>query len=294
MKEISNHSRAIVGYLDYRQDQYTMFKVFLNSIEMIDAADTDLIIFYHPAYDSVFGAQTTKIEIGENSALLFLIKMEPLANIDIDFQGYPYINSIACLTGQDWLKKYTYILKTDLDVVLTDKWNSHYPEGFETGLGAYNHDLTTKRRLSGLAERLQLLSGNSYLYNIGSSWYGKSEDVISVAAKTILISRELLTHEFKEFEGEWPGFFKGVTSLYASEIAINHLIDEIYINSDNLDYSSDSQELAANHTHIHFAHCSEVFSKHAFLKGNYNDIDVNTLDKRFINQYCLFCALTAF
>lgn len=153
--------------------------------------------------------------------------------------------------------RYTYILKTDLDVVLTPRWNTHYPDGFETGLGAYNNDNNTKQRLHEVALRLQLPSLNSYLYNIGTSWYGGSKEIINIARLTVSINKELLKHEFKNFTGEWPGFFRGVTLLYASEIAINHLVDKIIINANDLDYNSDSNSKTVNHTHIHFVRCPQ-------------------------------------
>ncbi|MCX6204943.1 MAG: hypothetical protein NTZ19_01660 [Bacteroidetes bacterium] len=286
--------RAIVAYLAYKQDQYAMFKVFLNSIELINAKDTDIVIFYESPYAPVFEKYSDTIDIGTNNAHLILIEMESLHISDRAFEQYLYINSISCLQNQEWLKKYTYILKTDLDVVLTTKWNDYYPTGFETGLGAYNHDDNTKQQLKKVADRLQLLSKNKYQYNIGSSWYGKSEDILQVASLCVSISRELLTNEFKNFTGEWPGFFRGVTLLYASEIAINHLIDDIYINSDCLDFNSNSIDTTSLHSHIHFGHCTGIFSKHSFLLGDYDSIDINSLDTNIVNEYCLFCALTAF
>lgn len=290
----TNNKRAIVGYLAYKSDQYTMFKIFLNSIELIDANDTDIIIFYEAPYAPVFEKYADTIDIGKNNAHLILIKMESLHISDKAFEQYLYINSISCLVNQEWLRRYTYILKTDLDVVLTAKWNDHYPSGFETGLGAYNHDDNTKHQLNKVADRLELLSKSKYRYNIGSTWYGKSEDILQVAGLCVSISRELLTNEFKNFTGEWPGFFRGVTLLYASEIAINHLIDTICINTDGLDFNSNSLDNISPHTHIHFGHCTDIFSKHAFLRGDYDAIDAKSLDTNIVNEYCLFCALTAF
>jgi len=106
--------------------------------------------------------------------------------------------------------------------------------------------------------------------------------------------RELLTTEFKNFTGEWPGFFRGVTSLYASEIAINHLIDSIFINAESLDFNSNSKDNISLHSHIHFTHCTDMFSKHAFLQGDYDTVDASSLDKTIVSEYCLYCALTAF
>jgi hypothetical protein len=286
-----NHSRAIVAYLDNHHEQYIMFKIFLNSLELIDVEDTDIVIFYNPSYAKYFDNYLNSIYIGKNQARLILIEMESLTTIDKDFHDYPFINSIACLLNQEWLLQYSYILKTDLDVVLTPNWNSHYPQGFETGLGAYNNDFNTKQKLNDVVERLKLKINGKYNYNIGSSWYGSSDKILSVAQLTVKICREFLLNEFKNFVGEWPGFFRGVTSLYASEIAINYLIDNI--NYNNIDIDSDSNSLKINATHIHFIHCDIMFSKHAFLEGKYTDVDPNSLNTDIINQYCLFCALTS-
>ncbi|MBL7760079.1 MAG: hypothetical protein JNK08_05220 [Sediminibacterium sp.] len=293
MKCNTNNKRAIVAYLDYKNDQYAMFKIFLYSAELIDIVNTDIVIFYDPSYHEIFKNYSVPIVLGNKNSKLILIQMLSISISDSDFSEYLYINSIACLSNQHWLKRYDFILKTDIDIVLTDNWNNYYPTGFETGLGCYNHDNDTKQKLKQLADRLKLPLKQTYQYNIGSSWYGKSEDILNVASLTVLISRELLVTEFKKSTGEWPGFFKGVTSLYASEIAINYLIDNIIIKADHLDFPSDSTDNIVNHTHIHFVHCTDLFSKHAFLRGDYDDIDIARLNKSIVNEYCLYCALSS-
>ncbi|MEP6950692.1 MAG: hypothetical protein ABI863_15510 [Ginsengibacter sp.] len=287
----SKNSRVVVVYLDDDSYQFHMFKMFLKSIKLINAKDTDIVIFYEPRYESLFSSYGNT-SIGNNQAGLIFKKMVPPVFQNTGFQDYKYVNSIACLIGQNWLLDYKYILRTDVDTVLTPRWNSIYPDCFTTGSGLYNNDINTKVRLQKVMERLKLPQRKDYSYNIGSTWYGPSSEVIDTATLSSKIVKDLLFNDFKSFVGKWPGFFRDVCSLYSGEIAVNYLIKNFKIDSNNFDFDSTSSDSVFHHAHIHCWHTVKLFSKHAFFDGKYKNTDVKKLDRNVINQYCLFCALT--
>ena len=64
--------------------------------------------------------------------------------------------------------------------------------------------------------------------------------------------------------GAWPKWWRGVTSLYAGEIAINHIYSSSLGHqhgSTALDHPAHSQETIWNAWHIHCFHNGEEFSK---------------------------------
>ena len=84
---------------------------------------------------------------------------------------------------------------------------------------------------------------------------------------------------------QWPDWHYGVLSMYASHLAINHLVLheqlDVQIAADLLDQSvRDFLENGMNlhrRLHLHCWHSNAVFSKFAFKKGHYDHIDPQTL-----------------
>lgn len=286
------HTRAIVLYLDYNYDQFQLLKMLLRSIEMINAKDTDIVVFYEPGYEPYFRSRSD-ITLGDNRARLILKRMAAPVNSYPVLRNYKFANSIGCLVGQEWLLDYSFLLRTDVDTLLTTRWNEAYPDTFTTGSGAYNHDENTKEKLRDVARRLNLPERPDYRCNIGSTWYGSSGKVLEVSALSMEIMQELFQNEFKDFVGEWPGFYREVSVLYAGEIAVNHLVEAIHVDGENFDFASHSSDRVSDHIHVHCWHTDQLFSKHAFLRGEYKEVDPSGLNIEVVNEYCLYCALTA-
>jgi hypothetical protein len=215
---------------------------------------------------------------------------------DKTFLNYHYVNSISCITlNQDWLLKsnYEYILKTDCDVFLTNNFIDFFPDKhlFYTGRGAYSNSDNIRNKIKTIAKR------NGYRYqdnqNIGATWYGNKNDIINVAKLTIEALADLLKNDFPT-EGQWPDWYKGVSSMYASELAVNHLIDKNnIIISDKFDSSStDNRNWKDTGVyHIHCWHTDDLYSKFKNINKTYIDIDSEKLDINKTNEYCLILSL---
>ena len=127
--------------------------------------------------------------------------------------------------------------------------------------------------------------------NIGSTIYGPPKLVREVCRLATDLTRYIRTVEFKSDRGEWPGWYWGVSSLYGTEIAVNHLVPSFQSPTRKLDYDSTSAELVDEHPHIHCWHTDKLFSKFKFYDGAYDGIDPSSLDLNVIREYCLSMAL---
>ncbi|RFS26890.1 hypothetical protein DVR12_03650 [Chitinophaga silvatica] len=263
-----------------------MFKMLLRSLEFIDAKDTDVVVYYSPQYKIFKEAELTF----STSIKIMFIEMEPLnEKVLLD---YGYINSIACLQNQNWLKQYTYLLRTDTDTLLTPKWNSHYPECFTIGGGYYVYDDLTRNRLEEVGNKFGINKRADYTENLGSTWYGESGTMLDLSTEVTKLTSYFLKNEFATNEGTWPSYYRGVSLLYASEIAINNMVKKYLKDSENFDFCSTSGNLITNHTHIHCFHTNSLFSKFHFFDGKYVNIDPQNLDLSIVHNYSLYCALT--
>lgn len=270
--------RAIVIFVENKPHLITEMKVLLSSLQHISCLDTDLVVF------------------GTKQALLRIppecIKVEALAvGNRPQWKNYHYINSLACLSqpNSSILDRYTHLLRCDADTLLTPAWNTFYPDGYMCGKGRYVNDDSTKEKLICISQKLGLR--HQGIFNTGSSHYGETRLVKDVCKLSLEIAQYILKTEFLLDEGRWPSWFKGVISLYASDLAVNHLIDSPLIDGEHLDYHSDRPDDVSLHPHIHCWHTNKPFSKFAFERGDYNHLSPSTLDFNKVNEYCLAMAL---
>jgi hypothetical protein len=82
------------------------------------------------------------------------------------------------------------------------------------------------------------------------------------------------------------GWYRGVASRYAGEIAVNHCAPDAQ-RSELLDASSSSQEPLSRYAHIHCWRTYDKFSKHHFMSGRYTPEDAQDLDLQVIRDYCM-------
>lgn len=271
--------RAVVVFVENKKKLLLQLGCLYTSLKHIQSNDTDLV---------VFGTKEALKEVPNDC-----IKVETeLASNPPEFLKYRFINSISCLADEkaDFLDDYDYILRTDCDTFLTPAWNSFYPKNYTVGRGGYVNDEKTRNNLKRVASQFNLR--HQGLHNLGSTNYGEARLVREVCKLATEITAYLLTEEFKEDKGRWPSWFRGVSSMYGCEIAVNHLVDEINIDTQRrFDFGSASSDSIDNHVHIHCYHTSNMFSKSQFVAGNYDHLSTADLDLNQVNNYCLYIAL---
>ncbi len=101
-----------------------------------------------------------------------------------------------------------------------------------------------------------------------------------------MLTKHIVTHHFAENEGSWPGWFRGVATMYAGELAVNHCALDA-TRTDELDVGSTSDASTARYPHVHCWHTDNKFSKFWFADGRYGPEDFENLDIGIIRDYCL-------
>jgi hypothetical protein len=206
---------------------------------------------------------------------------------DPEWLYYRYANSMACLNGVNaWqLDSYSHLMMTDVDTFITPAWNRFYPDRFVCGNGAYSNDEEVCRKIQEISAELGYQHRG--LVNTGSTWYGPTPLVRRMAAATEMVLRYILSRCFREEQGAWPGWYHGVSLLYAAEIVINHFAPDAE-KSSTLDHASDSQNSIQEHAHIHCWHTDIRFSKHHFMDGLYlEEEETSNLNLDIIAHYAM-------
>jgi hypothetical protein len=265
--------RAIVCFVEDNWNLIQQLLALRLSWLHSQSPDTDLV---------VMGPEEVLARLPDD---LVKIAQQP-ATADPVWRDYRYVNSIACLNGpgSEQLERYSHLLRTDVDTFITPAWNDFRPAVFTCGTGGYSNDDDVRGRIRELAAKYGL--NHSGMTNIGSTWYGPTEVVRRACAFSEMMTKRLLTHEFAVHEGQWPGWYAGVTLLYAGEIAVNHCAPEAQC-SKLLEAHSTSPEPIMRHAHIHCWHTDEKFSKHWFMSRRYTRQDSQDLDMSIIRDYCM-------
>jgi hypothetical protein len=272
--------RAVVVFIEDKKVLLLQFLGLYESLKYIQASDTDLV---------VFGPQNALNKLPKDC---IKIEYNPIS-YSAKWQNYHFINSISCLTDKnaEFLDNYDLILRSDVDTFLTPAWNFYIPDLYSAGGGGYVNDQNTRNKLKEIATKLGLR--HKGFHNIGSTHYGNASLVRQVCKLSMEVTSYILDNEFKNGDGDWPGWYKGVALLYGCEIAMNHLVDEIRVSPDKLDFHSTSEESIKLHPHIHCWHTDKMFSKFHFYDGKYDSLSAENLDITKIYNYCLYMALNS-
>jgi len=265
--------RAIVCYLGDKRHLIQQVLALRLSWQFTNSPDTDLV---------VMGPEEVLARLPDD-----LVKI-PQRSVEDDpeWHGYRFTDSIICMNGAgaELLDRYSHVLRTDVDTFITPAWNQYYPPAFTFGIGGYSNDDDVRRRIRGISAEYGLVHRG--LTAVGSTWYGPTAVVRRACAFSEILIKHLLTHHFASDEGQWPGWYRGVSTLYAGEIAVNHCAPDAQL-SDQLDHFTDSPEPISRYAHIHCWHTDRKFSKHAFMAGKYTAEDAQNLDMNVIRDYCM-------
>ena len=187
---------------------------------------------------------------------------------------YSFINSFKFLIDkniQKLLKTYKYILKTDSDIFLSPKFKNTFPDNkVMVGIGQYCNKDITKDMLKKISKKLNYNHYN--IFNIGATWYGNSEDIIDLGKLSYEITMYIYKNEFLHYHPGWDDWFIGVSSMYGSEIAANHLFGKNKLEkTELLDNYSHSSEDINSVLHVHCWQNNIFYSKLQNRNGEYKD-----------------------
>ena len=285
----ANKALGIITYIDNSATMLEDFSWLYKSWIFSGCWHTStLIVVHHPALTGQF----------PDDPNLILIPLLPHSQTEPLFRDYHFINSIACLSGphiDEVMKEFQWVLRTDADVFLT-----HHLAGFEPVFpvhGRGNYHFMEDFRLGMLDFCKRHRVSHHQRFGCGHSVMMRADMMVNFLQRQMHWARRL-AEDFgpdKANWGKWPGWFRGVLSMYAAEIAANERFGEYLQNGREriLDMESCNEGRIDSLTlHIHAVHGSTLFSKFKFRAGEYQAIDPQTLDRRCINQYCLWIAMT--
>lgn len=279
------NKKAVVVYLDDTEKCIEEFSWLYKTWMLWEIySEFDLVVYHNPSvlnkipkHDKIVKKQLT-----------------PLNETDEFWKEYPYVNSFSMFLDtkeQEWISsKYDFILKTDCDVFLTKYILGKSPERLMVGRGAYMRPESSKEILSNIKRVQKKLKLNNFdLNHIGASIFGKTSYVIQVINLQFSITKHLLTEEWKESPGTWPGWNKGVASMYGIHMAVNN-----YFNNQNailysLDEISWERIICSDVIHIHAWHTKDDFSKHKWFNKEYKKPKFTSIPKK-VSEYCLLIA----
>jgi hypothetical protein len=206
---------------------------------------------------------------------LLLRPLTPINEENEFWEGYKFANSFFMFNDkseEEFIKGYKYILKTDCDVFLTKYLKGLFPEKVMVGWGGYMEGNNKQEILSNI-KRIQkkLNAKDEGLNHVGASIFGKTEVLVKIIQEHFNVTKYILKTEWNETEGKWPGWFKGVSSMYAIHICVNHFLNSRFINLYSLDSLCLNNKIDSNTYHIHAWHTQDDFSKHKYFRGEYDN-----------------------
>lgn len=240
----------------------------------------DIVAFHHPAAPIA--------PLPQDPGITY-IPLAPFSEATPGWADYPFINSVAFLTTREAgiLARYEYVLRTDCDCFLTPHFPTLRPRLPAFGAGQYAGEPSVAIRLAGIAERWGI---KPVFNNIGSSVMGRSNQVLVYAQIHLEYCRRLRDEEFQDGPGKWPGWWRGVLSMYAGQLAAQSYFG-LAMTIGGLDVHCLAHEpISPQDYHIHAWHSFEHFSKFNWRQGKYRGYDMAKLDRNRIADYCLWIA----
>mmetsp|Transcript_63809 Transcript_63809/g.180072 ORF Transcript_63809/g.180072 Transcript_63809/m.180072 type:complete len:268 (-) Transcript_63809:49-852(-) len=139
----------------------------------------------------------------------------------------------------DVARRYAYVLRSDVDALLMPGLRSWVPEhGSAVGRG-YSGEPYTEARLKTIAKDLGLKHHG--IHNMQSTFYIASTKAVAFSRMLVNLTQYFFDHEFTAErcaevvrQGgacKWPEWYRQVSSLYATDLAANHLLGEPYFDA---------------------------------------------------------------
>ena len=200
--------------------------------------------------------------------------------IKIDIPYTPLNSYVMCIRPDINLmtERYQYLLRSDYDVFLTPGlFLFKTTQKLLFSKGGYSGEFPNKR-LKGIAQKIGLR--HQGFHSVGSTWYGETDFFIKAGRVAYNATRYMFLNEFKhdnpeiskyfkvnKNDGEWPYWWRPVSSMYGGELAVNHVIDGISQNNrGRFDTSSCETRSIWSTVHVHCWHSDCEFQKFRFTK----------------------------
>lgn len=291
------NKNAILVYIDHSEKCITEFSWLWKSWLMWDINESwDIVAFTHPA-----AVEEVESKFGHDN--LMVVPQQPQHEIDDFWDDYRFVNSFAFFQNPENVEKvanYKMLMKTDCDTFLTRNFKNFKPwqDRIYVGIGAHNSsNHGDKKLLWAIKERLYNISKSlnlrySGISHVGATWVMSAPIMVQATKTQFTLTRFLLEKGWALGEtGHWPGWFRGVASMYAGELAINHWSHSGQIHLGSFDVWCAGNEISGVDLHIHAWPQAEqdLFNKVKFHAGELPKLKYGKIPAT-AGQYCLLVA----
>lgn len=280
------NNKAIIVYIDNNQINFEEFSWLYKTWLLWDLhKEYDIVAYVNPK-----AIEDLKEYIGTHDS--FLIRpLVPVYETNTFWQNYKFANSFYMFNDDkevEFIKdRYKFIMKTDCDVFLTKHMLGLEPDMVMIGAGGYMQDNVLEEVLSNINRVSKKLKvSNKGLNHIGASIFGKTDILVNIIRNHFQVTKYILSTEWNESPGEWPGWFRGVSSMYAIHIVVNHFLNPHSVSLYSLDSQCYDNKIDSNTYHIHAWHTNSDFSKHKWFKGQYENVEFKEIPE-IAKDYCL-------
>lgn len=290
MNAMSGHNnKAIVVYVDNNPKCLEEFTWLYKTWRLWNVdQEFDLVAFCNP--------QAVK-NLPEICDGLVVRELPPIQETDAFWRSYPFANSFMMFNNFSEYKfvkeKYSHIMRTDCDTFLTKNILGHAPARMMLGMGGYMRIDETSGETAKNLDRLRKKWGlkNNHITHVGASLFGPTSYVLIASIKHFLLTKEILTSEWSEGLGDWKsGWYAGVSSMYAIDLAVNDIFNRQMIIPCALDELCWKEiPITKSTLHIHAWHSTQYFSKHQWFEGKYSRLVLDRVPDS-AGEYCHWIA----
>lgn len=213
-----------------------------------------------------------------------------------DAKSNGWANSFVYITDPTFsnlTSTYDYFIRLDTDTLLAPGFLVWLPNSsVAIGEAHYCGDFN-KKRLEEIARKLNI--PNQKVHCIGSSWYAKADIMQKLSEEVVRLTFHLIKHEFDpklpgleglfkdNTEGVWPTWWRGVSTLYGSEMALNAIVPNLTDccwTKGLLDQGTCNEQSILEVVQLHCYHGACQFRKFDFVDAIISLRNSRTLDPR--------------
>eukprot|EP00195_Chlamydomonas_chlamydogama_P006615 CAMPEP_0202903444 /NCGR_PEP_ID=MMETSP1392-20130828/24466_1 /ASSEMBLY_ACC=CAM_ASM_000868 /TAXON_ID=225041 /ORGANISM="Chlamydomonas chlamydogama, Strain SAG 11-48b" /LENGTH=389 /DNA_ID=CAMNT_0049590625 /DNA_START=8 /DNA_END=1177 /DNA_ORIENTATION=+ len=316
-EELKLRPRVLVGYISDKEWAMIEFVAMTHAswryITGLSKAKIDLLVFTHQKWAPQVNMICSNLELNEDVDKTFKGMLQDQSQCFVVsyppppqeiWHGYPFINNVHFFVDDrvaSILKQhYGYVMKTDFDTFLTPAFLNFFPTKLTFGVQEYVVVDTTKQRLKDVSAKLGLTHKGRH--NLGPTWVGDASTILTMANYSISVMYHIVKNEFPQLptggiaqrwnQGEgWPEWSAGIAAMYATEIAVNHMVKE-FDSTDLMDAHGDTTKSVHQVIHIHCRHGDGDFSKFEFFNHHYDKADLTSLQPAIVKDYAMLLAVT--
>merc|ERR1719483_168253 len=317
---VTGTRRAVVFYVDKGSGflayltwwLFTWRKIGLNT----EKEAFDIILLTHPTSINKLPKECKKIDAqfdpkAPGPGQCLFKELLPISERDHKYDNY--LNSQECLFNNVsiFLKSYKIVIRADLDTFPTPAMVGYWPQDVicnrNAGTTHYRANIEDAIIDTAAAAGIE----HHHWHNTDSAWMGPSLRIITLSKLTTYLARFTRAHMFGPGtlcrcatctnlpkECEWgQGIYAGTLLLYAQEIAMNKMWSQREYDEQTyaiLDGSCTEEKISVcTPALLHARHNSEPFSKFSFLRGDYKNYDLSSLDITNVRDFSVFMAVSS-